>query len=343
MIKIQTFDRKIWRKDLLFSYMQHCADSNQLAKIDIRPEGNCAGALNLYKLLDEFCDSSGYEKSKVTIYTGNMIEAHAHYNIVRDPNSWYEVGQIKYWLANKIIDSGTIPDYHFGNFSSRSNWARLWLATIFNKCYPDKTLQTYHYDSQKENCNFNGYIGVDELFKYGCDLIPDAVQFLQTCPRTLDIEYLTDLKNTAKSIYQHENSYYPIQHPSNLNLLQYYKNIFVDVVVETTVSGEAFFVTEKTWRSIIARRPFIVMSNLNFLSNIRRLGFKTFHDYWDEYYDEYSGPNRITEIQKRLKIIASWDADVLSEKLSNMQEILDHNYQTFINLTYKKIKDTFNQ
>jgi hypothetical protein len=342
MIKIQTFDRKIWRKDLLFAYMQQCANNNQLATIDIRPEGNCAEALGLYRLLDEFCNVSKYKKDNITIYTGNMIESHPHYNIVRSSESWYEVVQIKQWLANKIINSGITPDYHFANFSSRSNWSRLWLATILSKWYPDKTLQTYHYDLQKENCNFNGYIGVDELFKFGCNLIPDAVQFLQTCPRTLDIEHLTDLNNAAKSIYQHENSYYPIQHPNNLNLLQYYKNIFVDVVSETTLSGNAFFVTEKTWRAIVARRPFIIMSNSGFLINMRRLGFKTFHDYWDEYYDEYSGAKRILEIEQRLKTISAWDKSILSNKLVEMKDILDHNYQTFMSLTHQQIQEMFN-
>lgn len=342
MIKIQTFDGKIWRKDLLFSYMQRCADTNQLAAIDIRPEGNCANALGLYRLLDEFCDINKYKKENVTIYTGNMIESHLCYNIVRDSTSWYEVGQINHWLANKTIESGVTPHYHFANFSSRSNWVRLWLATILDKHYSGKTLQTYHYDSQKENCNYNGYIGVDELFKFGCNLIPDAVQFLQTCPRTLDIDYLTDLNNTIGSNYQHQDSYYPIQHPSNLNLLQYYKNIFVDIVAETASSGDAFFVTEKTWRSIVAKRPFIIMSNPGFLVNMRKLGFKTFHKYWDEYYDEYGGSVRIVEINERLRIISEWDKATLSNKLVEMQDILDHNYQTFITLTYQQINKTFN-
>lgn len=341
MIKIQTFDSKIWRKDLLFAYVQHCADTNQLVKIDIRPEGNCAVALGLYRLLDEFCDTTKYKKENVTIYTGNMIETHPEYVIKRDSQSWYEVNQIKEWLTDKLVDSGNHPHFHFANFSSRSNWVRLWLATILNTYYADKTLQTYHYDSEKENCNYNGYIGVDELFKFGCNLIPEAVQFLKTCPRTVDSEYLFDLSNTAGSIYQHENSYYPIQHPSNLNLLQYYKNIFVDVVAETTTTGNAFFVTEKTWRAIAARRPFIIMSNPGFLTNLHRLGFRTFHSFWDEYYDEYGGAKRIFEIEQRLKIISTWDKSMLTIKLDEMKEILDHNYQTFIGLGYKKINETF--
>lgn len=339
----QTLDRKIWRKDQLFAYLQKCADTKAPAMIDFNPEGSCAEALGLYRLLDEFCDKENYPKANITIKTANMVEQHNEYNIVKDPTYWYEIHLIQHWVRDKKVNSGVEPTYHFANFTSRSNWFRLWTATILATKYTDKTIQTYHYDPLKENYNFNGYLGVDDLFKYGCDIIPEAVEFLKTCPRTIDLEFLQNLDNTKGSVFQHENSYYPIQHPSNLNLLQYYKNIFVDVVVEPNISGNCFLVTEKLWRPILARRPFIVVSNSNYLYNLKKLGFKTFHDYWDEWYDEYGGATRIVEVEKRLSVIAHWDINILNKKLIAMQNILDHNYQTFMNLTHKQIQDTFNE
>lgn len=341
MIHLQTLDRKIWRKDLLFAYLQKCADTNKKAVIDFTPEGSCAQALGLYRLLDEFCEREKYTKSNISIKTANMVETHDEYNIIKMPTYWYEIPSIQRWVKNKTINITYTPTKHFANFTSRSNWYRLWIATLLDKKYPNKTIQTYHYDPDRENYNNNGYIGIDELFKRKSPFAADAAQFIQSCPRTIDIEYLKDLRNTKGSLFQHENSYYPIQHPSNLNLLQYYNDIFVDVVCEPNISGNCFLVTEKLWRIILAKRPFIVVSNLYYLQNLKKLGFKTFNDFWDEGYDEYPTEDRIYEIEKVLEMISEWDLEKLSSKLHEMQSILDHNYNTFMNLTHNKLKEIF--
>ena len=157
----------------------------------------------------------------------------------------------------------------------------------------------------------------------------------------MNIEYLQNLENTKGSVFQHENSYYPIQHPSNLNLLQYYRDIFVDIVVETNVSGRCFLVTEKLWRAILAKRPFIVVSNPNYLNNLKRLGFKTFEDFWSEEYDLYREADRIHSIEPLLIQISAWTTEELSNKLLDMDAILTHNFNTFNNLNYKKLIEVF--
>ena len=338
MIQVQTLDRKIWRKELLLVYLHECANQNIDAVIDFAPEGCCATLLGLYKLLDDFCGSRKYAKNRITIKTANMIEHHDEYKIVKCPSYWYEVVEINKWLKDKTLDIQYYPTKRFANFSSRGNWFRLWIATILDTYYPDKTLQTYHYDTEKENYNANGYVGVDDLFRYKCDLIPEAIRFLQTCPRTVDLEFLQNLDNCKDSIYQYENSYYPIQHPSNLNLLQYYNDIFVDVIAETNISGNCFFATEKLWRCIVAHRPFVVISNTDYLKNLRKLGFKTFNKWWSEEYDLYGGQYRIRKVQSVLEDINNMS---MADSLIDMSNTLKHNFNTFKNLTLDQIRQTF--
>lgn len=341
MIHVQTLDRKIWRRDLLLVYLYDCHNKDIDAVIDFGPEGSCAEALGLYRLLGEFCDKTGYAKNRITIKTANMVEYHADYNILKQPEYWYEIDSIQKWLAGKNLNIQYTPNKHFSNFTSRGNWFRLWTATILDTYYRDKTLQTYHYDPVRENYNANGYIGVDDLFRFHCDLIPQTVEFLQSCPRTIDLEYLQNLENSKDSLYQHVNSYYPIQHPSNLNLLQYYNDIFVDVVVEPNISGNCFLVTEKLWRCIIAHRPFIVVSNIDYLKNLQKLGFKTFRPWWDESYDMYGQAGRIEKIKEVLSSISGWPKEKLHETLREMQLVLEHNYNIFQQLTYRKIRQEF--
>jgi hypothetical protein len=340
-MNVQTLDRKIWRKDLVAAYLQRCADNNLDAVIDFSPEGSCATAMGMYRLLDEFCQANRYAKSRVTIKTGNMREQHPEYNIVRDASYWYEVPQIQEWLQSKCINSGNTPSKHFGNFTSRSNWFRLWIATILASKYSDKTIQTYHYDPDRENVNYNGYIGIDDLLGRDCDCVREAVEFINTCPRTIDLDYLSNLDNCKDSIFQHQDSYYPIQHPSNLNLLQYYRDIFVDVVVEPNISGSCFLVTEKLWRAIIARRPFIVVSTAEYLANLRKLGFKTFSDYWNEDYDWAHNQHRIRQVDVVLDDIAKLSLQQLHTQLVDMQHILDHNYNVFMQLNQAQIEQAF--
>ena len=343
MIHVQTLDRKIWRRDLLLVYLYECYNKNIDALIDFNPEGSCAEYLGLYRLLDEFCVKTGYAKNRITIKTANMLEHHDNYVISKQPGYWYEILKIQKWLKGKQLDIQYQPTKHFANFISRSNWYRLWVATLLDKYYKDKTIQTYHYDPNRENYNGNGYIGLDDLVRYGCNIVPDAVKFIESCPRTIDLEFLQNLDNCKNSIFQHENSYYPIQHPSNLNLLQYYNNIFVDIVAEPNISGNCFLVTEKLWRSIIAHRPFIVVSNLDYLKNLHKLGFKTFNGWWDENYDNCGDGARLNEIEKIIQKIATYEIKELNSILLDMSEILDHNYQTFLALDHNKLRDTFNK
>ena len=340
-LSIGTVDRKIWSKDLILESLYTCFKNNETLLINFSPEGSCAQSLGLYDLLDKFCLATGYAKNNITIKTANMVESHSEYNINRDPNCWYEIGMIQEWLRDKTVTSGTTPTKHFANFSSRTNWSRLWIATILDTYYANKTLQTYHYDITRDNYNPNRYTGLDDLIRQECDLYVEAARFIKTCPRTLDIEYLQNLENTKGSVFQHENSYYPIQHPSNLNLLQYYRDIFVDIVVEPNVSGVCFLVTEKLWRAILAKRPFIVVSNPNYLNNLKRLGFKTFEDFWSEEYDLYREADRIHSIEPLLIQISAWTTEELSNKLLDMDAILTHNFNTFNNLNYKKLIEVF--
>ena len=334
-------DNKIWRKDLLTMYLYDCARTDRDAVIDFFLEGSCCHANGMYRLLDAFCQHTGYHPSRITIKTANLIEQHNSYNIIRVPQYWYEVDKINAWLEGKTVDTGTHPVYHFGNFIGRANWSRVWIASLLNAKFADTTLQTFnsglrsHYIVKEHTYD---YLGLEDLVKQECDILPKVIEFLNTCPRVIpeDIEYIKTVKP-----YIPQPDYYPIQHPANLNILKEYHKIFVDVVCETRVTGNCFFVTEKTWRCIVARRPFVVMGSQYFLQNLKQLGFLTFNDFWDEGYDDYDPKDRIKHIEQVLTTISQWPVDTLHEKLQQMQHILDHNYARFVELDYQKIKQVF--
>lgn len=337
-------DAKIWSKDLLVMYLYDCLTNNRNAVIDSHLEGSCCQSNGLYRVLDEFCTRTGYMPNRITIRTANLIERHDKYNIVQVPEYWYEVKEIQQWMRGKNLSTSNTPQKHFGNFIGRSNWYRVWIAALLDHCYKDKTVQTFnsslgsHYIVKNDGtCD---YLGLEDLVRHECNILSQAINFLQSCPRIIedDIEYIKTVKS-----YIPQPDYYPIQHPANLNILLEYPNIFVDIVCETRITGNVFFVTEKTWRCILSRRPFIIVGSQNFLKNLKKLGFKTFNDFWDEGYDEYPPTQRILEIEVLLNELANKSMDELHQMLHNMQPILEHNYKTFKNLNYQTIKEAFNE
>lgn len=323
-LSLGIIDSKIWSKDLLLEYLYTQFLKQENSVIDFLPEATCLNSAGVYFIIDKFCEATGYDKKKITIKTANMIETHQEYNILRFADSWYEIPLIQNWLKENQMTIAFSPTKHFGNFISRTHWSRLWIATILNNYYRNITIQTYNYDGTSDNYNPNNYIGLDDLVKYGCNLLVEASEFISICPKKLNVDI------------------YPIQHPANLNLIPYYNDIFVDIVVETNVTGTSFLVTEKLWRPIIASRPFIVMANQFYLANLRKLGFQTFNTIWSEEYDNFSGADRIKHIHELLDQISQWSIIELENKLVEMKEILDHNRIIFNKLTNAKIVKVFN-
>lgn len=340
--KLGINDNKFWRKDLLIMHLYKCHLNNKSTTLNVTPEGSSLEGCGVYRYLDTFCNATGYPKENITIRTGNMIEQHNKYKIQRDATAWYEVPVIQRWLADNQVDTGLTPTKHFGHFIGKSNWNRLWVGALLHTKHKDKLFQTYntglgtHYISKIDLPDF---VGLEDLVKSECDVLDQVVDFLKTCPKFIpeDLEFI---KTCAVNIEQLDH--FPIQLPANLNILKYYQDIFVDVVHETFVRGDVCFATEKTWRPIIARRPFVTMGGLNHLANLRKLGFRTFNNFWDEGYDEYGMQHRVREIDKLLDHISTWPAEKLITALKDMQETLDHNYNVFMTLSHDKIQRVFN-
>ena len=340
--KLGINDNKFWNKDLLALHLHKCYLANEPTTLVVTPEGSSLDGCGVYRHLDTFCNLTGYPKENITIVTGNMIEQHNEYKIKKEPQSWYEISIIHKWLEDNVVDTGIAPTKHFGHFIGKSNWNRLWIGALLHNKHNDKLFQTYntglntHYISKIDVPDF---VGLEDLVKHNCNILDQVVDFLKTCPKFIpeDLEFI---KTCAVNIKQQDH--FPIQLPANLNILKYYDDIFVDVVHETFVRSEVFFCTEKTWRPILARRPFITMGGRNHLANLKKLGFLTFNDIWDEGYDEYSMENRVHEIDKLVDYISTWSQEKMVVTLKDMQPILDHNYKVFTSLTPYKIKTIFN-
>ncbi|MBT4209180.1 hypothetical protein HOE22_12695 [Candidatus Woesearchaeota archaeon] len=103
-----------------------------------------------------------------------------------------------------------------------------------------------------------------------------------------------------------------------------YKKTFFSVVVETLYNEDSIFIDEKVWKAIDATHPFIFVGNHHGLKKLKELGYRTFHPYINEEYDNIEDSmERMKSIVKEIKRLTDLSFDewyVLKEKLNPILE-----------------------
>ena len=145
--------------------------------------------------------------------------------------------------------------------------------------------------------------------------------------------------NSNENIKRHSDGY--INFTDTNALVEFYQKGFLDCVCETWHSGDTFLPTEKIARPLALKNPFIVFGPRHFLMNLRRMGFKTFNNYWSEEYDNHEGIERINLIKKQLVSISEKTLDELKTLQNDMGGILDHNQKLYQNITLDSINTEF--
>ena len=112
---------------------------------------------------------------------------------------------------------------------------------------------------------------------------------------------------------------------------------FVTVISEAQCGDgdETVFISEKTYKVIACRQPFIIMGNKETLRKLRETGYRTFDGFIDESYDTLSTFDRMEAIIESLKKIDSIEDKL--EWFKSMEEIIEHNYNVFIGRLSEKI------
>jgi hypothetical protein len=185
-------------------------------------------------------------------------------------------------------------------------------------------LQTFHYDHN--NDYHKTHLELDLLVnEYGANSqeFDEAVILLKSSPL---------LKTQVKS--------YPILHTAERTMIepcQWYPDFFVDVICETWPNN-GFYITEKFWRAVATKTPFIIYGPRYILNNLKKIGFKTFEEFWDEGYHEDHPRDRIKGIKQVLKTISDLPRDEIVWMYRNMNHIIEHNYEIFMNFTHNDLQ-----
>jgi hypothetical protein len=132
---------------------------------------------------------------------------------------------------------------------------------------------------------------------------------------------------------------------ANVNLDQLTDALW-HVVTETVYFQDKLHLTEKVFKPIVARRPFILAAAPGNLAYLKSYGFRTFDQWIDESYDQETDHYvRIEKITQELARLCAMDRVALEQMHLEMQATLDYNfthfYTTFKHLIVDELVDNF--
>lgn len=122
--------------------------------------------------------------------------------------------------------------------------------------------------------------------------------------------------------------------------LKYYENTYFSVVTETNFytnfsnysNQTGRLLSEKVFKPIACKHPFIVVSVPNFLDKLKELGYKTFSPYINEFYDTLLDDNeRLHAILLEIERLCNLDEVQLQHFLNGVREIVEYNQNVFLN------------
>lgn len=126
------------------------------------------------------------------------------------------------------------------------------------------------------------------------------------------------------------------------------KDLFLDscinLVTETSYKRNELFISEKILKPILNYQPFIVLGPANYLMELKKLGFKTFSEFWDESYDNIKeGRDRYFKISELILTLNSFDIKTLNELYQHTKEICIYNKNHFNQLKINNINLFFSK
>lgn len=120
---------------------------------------------------------------------------------------------------------------------------------------------------------------------------------------------------------------------------QFYRYVALDIVTETVYNYPYPYISEKTLRPIACKRMFVVVGAPGILQLLKDKNFITFGDVIDESYDVEIDPVlRWKKIEQAILNFVNQPLDVVQKIVLDKSDVLNHNYQTLLNLEQLELK-----
>jgi len=191
--------------------------------------------------------------------------------------------------------------------TKRTNRANLVMGKI-NKPSRKKIIKSFYNSKLRENTLFGflGQIDTDQL---------ELKNFVKNNQGPIDGVDIIDQQDGVSSQGWSKST-------------KIYTESTVSVVCETHETNDSLFLTEKTYRPIINKSPFVIRAAFPALEYLKAIGFKTFGNIIDESYDNNTDVS--DDNSKQLVDAAEQLLLALPNNYDELQKIVDDNYKLLI-------------
>jgi hypothetical protein len=293
---------------------------NCIILLDNSYEGTTSDDYFFTSFINNFTKTYNLTYKNFKILTGNLIENNFNKNINCEFIPYCPFWDIPHFIdknkENKLNHSIYIDEAEFDKkILCYNGVVRTHRKYFFYKIYNNPLLNVNTNISLQKDCTYFNY----------------KTQFEISDTENYDINNFF-LKHNFN--WEIDGLYIPNKvNPSNLFNIDTIKSHFLYLVTESLVNNNTLFISEKTFKPIYSFRPFIILGTPNTLNKLKEMGFKTFDKWWDESYDTESNlTKRVDKILNILEFICNKDNNDLICMLKEMEEILIHNHNLFMEI-----------
>lgn len=255
-------------------------------------------------------------------------------------------------IKNQLLtDTHIIDCSYFFHIFAAADWYRGYQQCAALICPPKRKIKKKYITFNRITGNSRAYRSIfiaelqkNNLLEYGhvsySDICPEHGHYSTSIheiikKHNISSDYVSECKDVLDTINFPLRIDFKDEHlipngSQTLNAIPEMMESFLHIVTETCFWETKEHLTEKIFKPIVARQPFVLLGCSNNLKYLKSYGFKTFDSWWDESYDRIDDPiERIQAVVKIIKDICAMPTEELERMLNGMQYILDYNYNLF--------------
>lgn len=256
---------------------------------------------------------------------------------------------------DELVDKYQLPTaYYFHHAFAANDWFRGYRFCPLMVPIKDRILKKKYISFNRLTSGARVYrsLLINELVKHNIldqgyvsynDVCPENEQnYVYNLANAKDSNLITEelfaetASNITKAIHNgplrvdYKDQTFIPNHSFNLSAVPESQESFCYIVTETCYWERKHHLTEKIFKPIVSKMPFVLVGPAHNLKYLREYGFKTFNQWFDESYDNINDPiKRMHAIGNVIKQICSYSTDQLSDMLVDMSPVLEHNYNLF--------------
>jgi hypothetical protein len=199
----------------------------------------------------------------------------------------------------------------------------------------ERMLQKNYVDLGYYSFEFAGSHSIDTVIdKLRPDFFPNIKANKNLFPLRLNI---TEERSNPVDIIPEDLDYFRNSYFSIVNETLYYgmaSSSTVSLFHQPNAEYSSLFFSEKTFKCLAVKHPFVLFGRPGLIKGLHKLGFKTFSPFFDESYDDIEDDNeRFNAIFNEIDRLINLSDDEWLNVLRNIEPILEHNYKLFYDKT----------